>query len=587
MLRLVTLMVVLAALPVHADDWTTDYERSSYMRSPDYAATVDYCRRLAEASPWVEFTRFGVSPQGRDLPLVIVDRGGHFTPESVRASGNAVCLVQAGIHAGEIDGKDAGLMLVRDMVITREREHLLDGVTLLFIPIFNVDGHERRGPYNRPNQNGPEEMGWRVTAQNLNLNRDYLVADAPEMRAWIRLFVEWLPDFFVDCHVTDGADYQYAVTYAAEVSGTLDPGATDWLQNRFLAPLKKDMADDGFPLAPYQVYLRRHDPASGIVSWVASPRLSEGYVAEQNRPGLLIETHSLKDYHTRVSGTYAALRHTLQILSRDHERLHEIVQAADRYAASDEFRAEPHPLTWEMDPNDSVMVDFLGIGYDVVKSDLTGGTWFRFNGRPFETKIPYFNRQRVTASVMLPAAYIIPVEWTDVIDRLELHGVTVKRTPTELTLPVESYHFRDVHWEQQPNQGRHHVDYTLETRVEDRTFPAGSAVVDMRQRASRVAVCILEPMASASYAHWGFFDTILERKEYIESYVIEELARKMLAEDPALAGEFDSWRADNPDAKPRVIRDWFYRRTPYYDRAYRLYPVGRVMDRAALGSLLD
>lgn len=587
MLKLVTLMVVLTALPLHAEDWTTDYERSSYTRSPDYAATIDYCRRLSDASPWVEYTTFGVSPQGRDLPLLVVDRGGHFTPEAVRASGNVVCLVQAGIHAGEIDGKDAGLMLVRDIAITRERESLLDGVTLLFIPIYNVDGHERRSRYNRPNQNGPEEMGWRVTAQNLNLNRDYLVADAPETQAWVRLFVTWLPDFFVDCHVTDGADYQYAVTYAAEVFGTLDDGATAWMKDRFLPPLKTGMKKDGFPLALYQWYRRGHDPASGIKSWVASPRLSEGYVAEQNRPGLLIETHSLKDYHTRVSGTYAALARTLEILSRERDHLRDVVAAADRFAASDAFRARPHPLTFELDDTDSVMVDFLGIDYDVVASQLTGGKWFRYNGRPVETRIPYFPRQRVTQSVRLPAAYIVPVEWTDVIARLELHGVRVVRTAEPMTLPVESYRFHDVTWNERPSQGRHYVDFSLSTEEGERTFPAGSAVVDMRQRASRVAAAILEPLAMTSYAHWGFFDPILERQEYIESYVIEQLARDMLDEDPDLAKAFAGWRAEHPDASPGDIRDWFYRRTPYYDHSYDLYPVGRVIERDALGSLLD
>jgi len=130
--------------------------------------------------------------------LLVIDRHQEFDPGRSRERGKIVLLIQAGIHAGEIDGKDAGLMLIRDLVIHGRDPELLEKVTILFMPIFSVDGHERSGPHNRINQNGPEEMGWRTTAQNLNLNRDYLKADAPEMRAWLRLFNDWEPEFFVD-----------------------------------------------------------------------------------------------------------------------------------------------------------------------------------------------------------------------------------------------------------------------------------------------------------------------------------------------------------------------------------------------------
>ncbi len=216
-----TALIALALMAAAgADDWTTFYERSDFKRTPSYEQTVTYCQRLADASPWVHYEAFGSSSQGRDLPLVVVDKNGAFTAADVRKSDNAVFLIQACIHAGESDGKDAGMMLIRDIAVRKQLESLLEHVTILFIPIFNVDGHMRFGPYNRANQNGPEEMGWRTTAVNLNLNRDYLKADTPEMRAWLAMYAEWLPEFFADCHVTDGADYQYAITYAAEVHGT-------------------------------------------------------------------------------------------------------------------------------------------------------------------------------------------------------------------------------------------------------------------------------------------------------------------------------------------------------------------------------
>jgi len=168
--------------------------------------------------------------------------------------------VQACIHPGESEGKDAMLMLLRDMVIDKKNTHLLDHISILFIPVFNVDGHERFGPYNRINQNGPKEMGWRVTANNLNLNRDFLKAETPEMKAWLKMFNKWLPDFFIDTHTTDGADYQYVLTYLMEIFGNMDDGLTNWCKNRFLPDMTGKMESRGFPVFPYIGFRDWHNP---------------------------------------------------------------------------------------------------------------------------------------------------------------------------------------------------------------------------------------------------------------------------------------------------------------------------------------
>jgi hypothetical protein len=199
------------------EEWETFFELSGKKETPRYKETMDFCKRLEKKSRWVHMTSFGKSAMERDLPLMIIDNQGLSDPNAVHASGKVVLLIQACIHPGEPEGKDAGLMLVRDLVIGNKFPGLLDHVSVLFIPIFNVDGHERFGPFNRINQNGPQEMGWRVTANNLNLNRDFLKADAPEMQAWLNMFNTWMPDFFIDSHTTDGADYQYVLTYQMEI----------------------------------------------------------------------------------------------------------------------------------------------------------------------------------------------------------------------------------------------------------------------------------------------------------------------------------------------------------------------------------
>ena len=560
-------------------EWQTYYEKSGFKETPRYKQTVEYCKKLADASPWIKYISFGVSPQGRELPLLIVDRNGNFTPLKVHRSGNAVLLIEAGIHPGEIDGKDAGLMFIRDIAIHKKYEVLLDHVTILFIPIFNVDGHERFSAYNRINQNGPKEMGWRTTAQNLNLNRDFLKADTPEMKAWLKMFNKWLPDFFVDIHATDGADFQYVMTYGLETFGNMDDGLTAWAELEYLKVMEEDMEKAGYPIFPYVAFRRWHDPKSGLRSMLSTPRLSQGYSAIQNRIGFLIENHMLKDYKTRVSATYEALIITCKFLNKEYEKLIMLNKIADEYSAGSEFRSKKFPIDFRAS-NDSIVVDFKGFEYEVERSNLSGGNWFKYSDKPVDFKLPYFNNQNPVVEVDLPEAYIIPPEWIDVIERLELHGIKYSQLDEPVVIPVKTYKFKNVSWQQLPYEGRHPVSFDYDEIIEEREFSAGSVVIDMNQRTARVIAHILEPKAPDSYLYWGFFDAIFEQKEYAESYVMESLARKMLAEDPELKKEFDQMKTNNPDFANNfwAILNWFYSKTPYWDQKKNVYPVGKIYD---------
>ena len=196
--------------------------------------------------------------------MMIVDKEGLVSPEEIRKRGRVVLLVESAIHPGEPDGKDAMLMLVRDIALTQKHPGLEDNVSILFIPVFNADGHERFGKYNRINQNGPVEMGWRVTAQNYNLNRDFLKADSPEMQAWLKLYNKWQPEFFIDCHTTDGADYQYVLTYKLETYGNMLPDLSDWQTESYLPYIIEKMQSVNYPVFPYVYFRRWHDPRSGL-----------------------------------------------------------------------------------------------------------------------------------------------------------------------------------------------------------------------------------------------------------------------------------------------------------------------------------
>lgn len=589
------------------DDWTTFFEKSGGMETPGYDQTIAFCLRLAGASSMVHYRSFGKSAMGRDLPLLIIDKDGLTDPAQIRKNGRVVLLLQACIHAGECEGKDAGLMLVRDMVAgydpsrshqpsasghtgsSRDVRSLLDGVSLLFIPIFNADGHERFGPYNRINQNGPKQMGWRVQANNLNLNRDFLKAETPEMQAWLRLFNQWMPEFFIDTHTTDGADYQYVLTYLVEVFGEMDKDLTAWAADKFIPEMNGHLMSGIFKAFPYVSFRSWHDPKSGLVSSVAPPMLSQGYSALRNRPGLLIETHMLKPYKLRVEGTYECVKTVMEILCKEGKVLREMEHKADEYLESGKFLKEPFPLQFETSMKDSTIVDFLGFEYAEVESGISGGKWIKYSDKPVTFRIPYFSRCRPVVTASLPLAYIIPAEWESITEKLELHGVKLARTKRDTVISIQTYKLKNPRWNQNPYEGRHALSsFDAELVTETRLIPKGSAIVRLDQQCGRIIPHFLEPKGNGSMLYWGYFDAIFEQKEYAENYVLEQLAVKMLAADPQLKAEFEAKKAsDTVFAKSsQQILNWFYNRSPYADSRKGIYPVARIDNREVLEALI-
>lgn len=584
------ILLFAAQLQAQDSDFLTFYEKSAFLKTPGYSETIKFCEKLDQASPMLHFTSFGESSRGLNLPLLIADINGNFTPEAVRKSGNAVILIEACIHAGECDGKDAGLMLLRDIAILKKNIKLLEHTTVLFIPVFNVDGHERFGPYNRINQNGPEEMGWRTNAQNLNLNRDFMKAETPEMKAWLQLYTTWLPEFFVDCHATDGADFQYTMTYALETQGNMEPNLSDWTENVCEKFLVNEMNRSGYQIFPYVQFRNWHDPRSGLTLGVAQPMLSQGYTAIQNRPGLLIETHMLKPYKARVSSTYTMLLHILELLHKEYKTLQMLERKADAFTSSVQFRNEPFAVSFSESRTDSTLIPFLGYEYSIDTSDLTGGLWFRYdNTKPVTWQLTIFPDCKADKFVSLPEAYIIPPECQNVINGLRLHGVVMTPLKEERTLPLRTTRFQHVRWQQRSVEGRHKLTYDLSDSVELRSFPKGSMLVETNQRTARIIAHLLEPASPDSYAAWGFFDAYMEQKEYSESYVMETMAREMIKKDPELKKEFDKKKSEDKTfaSNPDAMLNWFYSKTPYWDSHFNVYPIGRITSRLDVEKLLQ
>jgi murein tripeptide amidase MpaA len=567
-------------------EWITHAEATDYRQTPNYDETIRYAKRLADASPLIQFESFGQSGEGRELPLLIASEGETFSPEAARSTQKPVILIQACIHAGEPDGKDAGFALLRDIAITRTREGLLKNVVVLFIPIYNTDGHERSSPYNRINQNGPEDMGWRTTTIYQNLNRDYMKADTRETRSWLALWNRWQPDLFIDCHVTNGADYQYNITYQHEHHGGVPASVLDWERTVVDERVAPATEAAGNIVSWYLEFVDNRDFSLGIRDFNGSPRFSTGYVPLRNRPGILIETHMLKPYRPRVTGTYDFLRFMLEEVNQDPEGLVRAGKQADAEAIALGSHYDPareYPVEFEL-TNEAVPYRFRGLQSQVQMSDVSGDLAVKFGTEPMEMTVPMYNNLRVTAKVAPPLNYIIPAQWRDVIDVVRAHGLETFETPATAELNVESYRFHDVQWPGGPFEGRQMPTFRIETITESRKFPPGSVVVPLAQPLARVAINLLEPAAPDSLVRWGFFNATFEQKEYGEPYVLEKLAPEMLAKDAELRKEFAQLLATDGAfaASAHARLQFFYRRSPYWDPQMNLYPVGRIISEDQL-----
>jgi hypothetical protein len=562
-------------------DCQTHAEKTNYRQTPNYAETIAFAKQLGEASSSIQYRGFGHSGQGRELPLLVASETQTFTPEAARAQGKAVVLIQACIHSGEPDGKDAGFALLRDIVITKSAAGILENVVLLFIPIYNADGHERSTPYNRINQNGPESMGWRTTATYQNLNRDYMKADTPETRAWLRLWNEWQPDLFIDCHVTDGADYRCNITYHHEHHAGIDDAVLDWERDVFDDKVKQATGAAGNVISWYLEFIDNRDLTLGTRDFNGSPRFSTGYVPLRNRAGILIETHMIKDYRSRVIGTYDFLRSALMEVNKDPERLIAIGREADQRTIAAGRVYDPsqlYPLDFEL-TDDVTPFDLKAFQYTTEESEVSGDLRVVYGREPLNLTIPMYDTFRVTAAVAPPLSYIVPVQWTNVIEVLHAHGIHFTSLAETTPIEVESYLFTNVTWPSEPFEGRHLPRFGVERTTETREFPAGSIVVPVAQPLGKVVLNLLEPQAPDSFARWGFFNAIFEEKEYAEHYVLETLAREMMAADPDLKREFERLVETDPEfaASPSARLRFFYKRSPYWDPQMNLYPVGRIV----------
>ena len=572
-------------------------ERSNYQET----GRLEEVERLSAewARTWPDAVRsfeYGRSAEGRVMRALLISRSGALTAEELRAKAVPLLMIQGGIHPGESDGKDAGFAALRDLLSDASSNAVLGRIAILFVPAFNTDGHERVGRWSRPNQNGPIETGWRTTAQNINLNRDYTKADTPEMRAMLRLIDAWDPLVCADLHVTDGADFEPDISLQVEPLNQGDAHlrvSGRQMRDALIARLTelKFLALDFYPdLASTD------DPASGFALTVYSPRFSTGYFPQRNRFTVLVETHSWKDYARRVHMMRDTITGLADLVGAHGRGWLELAHQADQAAMK--LGGEEMALDFKSSWRESVrtgdavpdrdastaarVIDFKGYAYTRAPSRISGSLVTTYDPTtPQIWRVPLRDQVAVSLSATVPlGGYVVPAGFAaDIAPRLEAHGIASSRLAgARGEIKAKAFRATEVRFSAAPFEGRMRAQLGGAWHEEMYVPNDGALFVPITQPLARLVVALFEPRAPDSFAAWGLFNACFEQKEHMEPYVAEQIAQKMLEQDAHLAAEF--WSRCKQDAafaaSPVDRLEFFLRRHASWDARHNLYPVRRV-----------
>jgi len=560
----VSIVLACACTPAHRPrpSLVSTAETSQWTRTGRYEETLTLCRDFSIAYQGVRCEVLGTTLEGRPIVALAIRR---------RADA-PVILIQAGIHAGEIEGKDAGFRFLRDVLDGKVAPGALDAVSIVFIPVINPDGHERFGPNHRPNQRGPEEMGFRTNAARLNLNRDYVKADSLEIQAALRVVRERDPVLLVDLHTTDGAQFEHDIS---AITAPLAP-RTDGLEEAATAlseTLQKRLTELGhLPVEFYPSFVDDNNPHSGFAKGEAPARFSNWYMATRSRLGVLVETHSWRTYRERELSTYHTLQAILEEATRSAPAWREVTRAAD--VADTRLAGTEVTLTWQNgDGNHDIA--FRGYAYEKRLSEITGGTWLVYDEKTPEIwTVPLYDELVPGITIKVPTGgYIVDGGFAAAARSvLDAHGITYDNVD-ETSQAVEVFRASKVTFAP-PYEGRTRAQVEGAWAAETRTLARGAIFVPITQPHARLILHLFEPVLPDSLVAWGLFNAAFERKEYIEPYVMETAAREMLA-DPALRAAWEATLDANPELSTDQRLEWFARRHPSWDERVNLVPVYR------------
>jgi hypothetical protein len=553
---------------------TTPFEKGNQNQTTTWSECIAWYEDLARRFPAVlRFFTVGTSDAGVPIHAGVVSADGVFGREQIKRSGRPVFFNNNGIHPGEPEGVDACMALVRDFCLEPARLAALGDTVFLFVPLYNVDGSLNRANTSRVNQDGPEQFGFRGNSRHLDLNRDFIKCDTLTAQVFNKLFTDWDPDVMVDTHTSNGADYQYTMTLIHTQADKLGGGLGEFLRDTMVPQIFAGMEQRGWPTCPY-VDPVKDSPDHGIAEFFETARFSTGYAALHNTIGFMPETHMLKPFADRYASMRALVETTLAFTVANAGK----IQALRRAAREEGRKRREWPVHWAMDEANPSTFRFKGYEAKYKPSVLGDYTrlWYD-RSSPWEREIAYYNSFPADVTVSAPRAYVVPQAWREAIERLEWNGVKMERIDSERVVEASYYHIVSVNSRPGTYEGHmFHDEVQVEKRRGQVTLRAGDYLVPLDQDNARYAVETLEPQAHDSFFRWGFFNSVLEKKEAYSDYVFEDHAAELLRDEPALAAKFEAWKASNPALlkdQAAVLDFIFANCERYREPEWRRYPV--------------
>lgn len=533
-----------------------------------------YTELEAKHPAYCKLQEVGMSDGGIPIHLFTIDSDGEFDPKEIRANRKRVLFILNGIHPGEPDGIDASVEFAEDLVLDGDLRALLAHVTVVIVPVYNPDGMLVRGN-TRANQNGPEESGFRGNARNLDLNRDCLKQDSKNAQTLASLLNQWRPEFFIDTHVSNGADYRYVMTLIPTAPDKMEEAQKLYMMNELLPKIKESMKATGFEVAPY-VNTRKEIPDSGIIAFNDSPRYTTGFASLFGSIGFTTETHMLKPFPDRVKATKAFIVMLYKELGANYDKIHTLQEQA-MYSIK---KSEGFFLNYENDLSRSEKILFKGYEAEYVPSEVTGQNRLLYNRKkPFDRDIDYYPYLRGKTFTKKPDYYLVPQAWSEIISKLQSSGVVMEELEHDSTFTAEVYFIDDFKgpYLYEGNAVINGVKISTVTRkVSVRT---GDMLIKMGSEKDKFIMAALEPLSKDSYFQWGFFNSVLEQKEYFSAYVFEDIAAEMLKKDPKLKTEMLEYFSKNSDLDtPQNRLEYIYMRSSYVDPTRGMYPIYRLSE---------
>ncbi|MBB3836674.1 hypothetical protein FHS57_000656 [Runella defluvii] len=546
---------------------TISYETSKGQETATYDEIIRFYQALDKKYDQASLIEVGTTDIGKPIHLFVLSANKIFKPQA----GKVTLLVNNGIHPGEPEGIDASMMWARELL---EKKALPANVVLCIVPVYNVDGALNRG-VSRINQNGPTTYGFRANSRNYDLNRDFIKTDSKNSESWQRMFQAWKPHIIIDNHTSNGADYQHAVTYFATQKDKFNAQVSGFFSKEFNPALDQKLSASGFPPVPY-VNAFGATPETGYLGFNDGPRYSSGYASLFNCETFVVELHMLKDYPTRVKGTYAFMEITLELAAKHANTIVANKQKADAaVAAQTKF-----PLSWKVDRAVADSITFKGFAAKYKPSEVSGLNRLYYDrNEPFTKRIPFYDHYVADLQIEKPKAYIIPQSWGRVIELLKLNGVQMQPLPKDTEMEVETYYIEDYKSPAKPYEGHYnHTGVTLRKETQKLPFYQGDYVITTNQPSNRYIVETLEPQGPDSFFSWNFFDSILAQKEHFSAYVFEDVAADLLRKDAALKQKLEERKkADEAFAKNGAAQlEFIYKNSPYSEKSYLRYPVYRL-----------